>query len=182
METPTLRVHVLGASGSGTTTLGAALAARMGTVHLDADDYYWEPTDLPFQSPRPVEERQSLLEDDTTDHSSWVISGSLCGWGDFLIPSLQLVVFLWVPTEIRLARLRAREVAQFGAEALEPGGAMCRNHRDFLDWAACYDGGDAGMRSLAQHSEWMERLTCPVLRFEGESPLEALVERVLESE
>jgi adenylate kinase family enzyme len=182
METPTLRIHVLGASGSGTTTLGAALAERIGCVHLDADEYFWEPTDPPFQSPRSIDQRQSLLEDDTGDLTSWVLSGSLCGWGDFLIPSIQLVVFLWVPTEIRLARLRAREEAEFGADALAPGGTMRQNHREFLDWAASYDDGDTTMRSMAQHQDWLIRLPCPVLRIEGKSTVENLVQRVLESE
>ena len=34
---------------------------------LDADEYFWEPTEPPFQSPRSIDERQSLLEDDTDD-------------------------------------------------------------------------------------------------------------------
>jgi adenylate kinase family enzyme len=32
----TTRLHVLGAAGSGTTTLGLALAERLGSQHLDA--------------------------------------------------------------------------------------------------------------------------------------------------
>jgi adenylate kinase family enzyme len=173
---------LLGASGSGTTTVGAALAERLHCTHLDADDYFWEPSDPPFQSPRPIDERQCLLEDDTNDRTSWILSGSICGWGDFLIPSIQLVVFLWVPTEIRLARLRAREESEFGSDALEPGGAMCENHRDFLEWAASYDDADTTTRSMSQHEDWLLRLPCPVLRFEGEAPVETLVQRVLESE
>jgi adenylate kinase family enzyme len=34
------RVHILGASGSGTTTLGMALSARFGYAQLDTDDFY----------------------------------------------------------------------------------------------------------------------------------------------
>lgn len=36
------RIHILGASGAGTTTLGHALAERLPHVHLDSDDYFWE--------------------------------------------------------------------------------------------------------------------------------------------
>jgi adenylate kinase family enzyme len=42
------RIHILGASGSGTTTLGAALADRLGHPHVDADSLFWLPTDPPF--------------------------------------------------------------------------------------------------------------------------------------
>jgi adenylate kinase family enzyme len=31
------RIHILGASGSSTTTLGQALAERLGSVHFDTD-------------------------------------------------------------------------------------------------------------------------------------------------
>ena len=38
------RIHILGASGSGTTTLGRALAERLQCRHFDTDDYFWLPT------------------------------------------------------------------------------------------------------------------------------------------
>ena len=42
------RLHVFGASGSGTTTFGRAWAARFGHTHLDTDDFYWMPTKPAF--------------------------------------------------------------------------------------------------------------------------------------
>jgi uridine kinase len=42
------RVHILGASGAGTTTLAQALAARLGCPQYDVDDYFWLPSDPPF--------------------------------------------------------------------------------------------------------------------------------------
>ena len=46
------RLHVLGASGAGTSTLGAALAEALDAPHIDADDYYWQRTDPPFRRKR----------------------------------------------------------------------------------------------------------------------------------
>jgi hypothetical protein len=40
------RIHILGASGTGTTTLGKALADRLNCPHFDADRFYWLPTDF----------------------------------------------------------------------------------------------------------------------------------------
>src|SRR5678809_1323103 len=40
------RIHILGASGSGT-TLGRALAEHLQGSHFDTDDYSWLPTDPP---------------------------------------------------------------------------------------------------------------------------------------
>jgi adenylate kinase family enzyme len=76
------RIHILGASGSGTTTLGRALAAKLGCPHFDSDDFYWMPTEPPYRQPRPREEGQRLLGEALATSASWVLSGSLCGWGD----------------------------------------------------------------------------------------------------
>ena len=46
------KIHVLGASGSGTTTTAKALAKILGYVHLDTDNYFWEPSDIPFTQKR----------------------------------------------------------------------------------------------------------------------------------
>src|SRR4051812_33231927 len=103
------RIHILGASGSGTTTLGRALAKRLQYPHFDTDNYFWLPTDLPFTHQRERTERQRLLMDDITAQDSWVLSGSLCGWGDVAITLFELVVFLSIPPDIRMARLHQRE-------------------------------------------------------------------------
>ena len=80
-----IRIHILGAAGSGTTTFGAALASATGATHLDTDDYFWQRTDPPYQQPRPRGLRLSLLASALDRTPSWTLSGSLCGWGDPLI-------------------------------------------------------------------------------------------------
>ena len=49
-------------SGSGTTTLGRALAGRLALAHFDTDDFYWLPTDPPYQAARPMPDRLQRLE------------------------------------------------------------------------------------------------------------------------
>jgi adenylate kinase family enzyme len=131
------RIHILGASGSGTTTLGRALAERLQCLHFDTDDYFWLPTDPPYTQRRERSERAQLLMDDVTAHDAWVVSGSLCGWGDVAMPLFELVVFLWVPHAVRMDRLHRREHARFGARIL-PGGDMYESSQAFLAWAASY--------------------------------------------
>jgi hypothetical protein len=57
------RVHIFGASGSGTSSLAAVLAAKHGHRHLDTDDFFWLPTDPPYEQPRPRAARLALLRD-----------------------------------------------------------------------------------------------------------------------
>jgi adenylate kinase family enzyme len=173
-------LHILGASGSGTSTLGAALAQRFGYTHLDTDDYFWEPTTPPFQQPRERRQRQAWLGAALDAHPRWVLSGSLCGWGDIFIPRFDLVIFLLVPQEIRLARLKVREQQHHGADVLAPGGVLHDTHVAFMNWAAAYDEGSADMRSRQRHEQWLTALPCPCLRLEGPLAVEEQITRVAE--
>jgi len=171
-------VHILGASGSGTTTLATALAARCGHTHLDTDDFYWEPTDPPFQRPRERAARQEMLARALDAQPRWVLSGSLCGWGDPFIPRFDLVVFLWLPTAIRLSRLRQREEGRYDVAALAPGGPLHEAHVAFMAWAAAYEDGGADMRSRLLHEQWLAALPCACLRLEGALTVDEQLERV----
>lgn len=174
------RIHITGASGSGTTTLGRAVASALAVPHHDTDDYIWRPTEPPYAELRPAAERLRLMTEMFLPRARWVLSGSLQGWGDPLIAQFDLVVFITIAKELRLQRLRVREVTRYGAEAVAPGGARHRETEDFVAWAAAYDEGDtATSRTLAKHEAWLSDLPCPVLRLDGARPLDELIARVL---
>lgn len=101
------------------------------------------------------------------DRPQWVLSGSLDDWGGPVIALFDLVVFLYVPTEIRMRRLREREARR---------GSM---DEDFLEWASHYDAGTLEGRNLPRHEAWLKTLHCPVLRLDGTLPVADLVRRVI---
>lgn len=164
-------IHIFGASGAGTSTLGRFLCEKNGFFHMDTDDYYWEKADPPYTMKRDPRERIATMRNDVQSHENVVISGSLTGWGDELMPLFTLAVRLKTDTAVRMERLKKRERDHFGAR-LEPGGDMHASHLEFLDWAASYDTGGVDMRSRACHDEWQKRLQCPLLVLDGALPLE----------
>lgn len=172
------RIHIFGASGSGTTTLGQALSKTLGVPFFDADDYYWENVDPPFTVKRSVDRRLELLESDLQDNGRWILSGSLSKWGSALIPKFTLAVLLRLETEKRIARLRQRESRRFGSR-IEPGGDMHETHTDFIEWARSYDEAGIAVRSLNQHLSWLRFLTCPVLILSTEVPVELACRQVV---
>lgn len=173
------RVHIFGASGSGTTTLAAALAATLGCPHFDSDNYFWLPTDPPFQQSREHDARQEMLLGDLANHDAWALSGSLCGWGDVAIPLFDLAVFLSVPHDIRMARLEAREIERYGQEVARPDGVWSELSREFLDCAMRYEDGSLVFRSRALHEAWMANLPCQVLRIKGDTSTDERVDMVM---
>ncbi len=162
-----MRIHVTGASGSGTTTLAAELAKTLDCPHFDSDDYFWIPTEIAYTEKRPVEERGRLLMADLQKWPNWVLSGCKCNWSETHTDNLyDLVIFLYVPQHIRLERLKERETTKFGQEAIEPGGYFHDNHTAFIEWASGYDTYDESTRSKQLHENWLSSLSCPVLRLE----------------
>ena len=151
-----MRVLITGASGSGTTTLGKTLAQICHAQFFDSDDYFWVPSDPPYQEQVSREERLTQILKELGACQKAVVSGSVMGWGEPLESSFSLVVFLQVPTHIRLERIKIRELARFGK--INPA---------FLEWAAQYDEGPPEGRSLVKHNAWLNKLHCPVVRLVG---------------
>jgi uridine kinase len=135
-----MRVLVTGASGSGTTTLGRALSRKLKVTFFDVD----------------------LAK---VPHA--VTSGSVIQWGREIEDSFSLIVFLTLQAELRLSRLREREVARFG-----------RADAKFLEEAAQYDEGHSEENSRIGDEKWLAERSCPVLRIEGDIPVQERVARV----
>lgn len=171
------RIHITGASGSGVTSLGRALAESLAVPHHDTDDYFWRPTIPPYREMREASKRLELMREMFLPRAGWVLSGSLNGWGDTLIPDFDLVVFLVTPREIRVRRLRAREATLFGADAVAAGGWRHKETEEFIEWASGYEEGNAS-RNLAKHQAWLAALPCPVLHLDGSQPLPELANEV----
>jgi uridine kinase len=161
-------ILITGASGSGTSTLGVALAKELGIAHLDADDYYWLPTTPPFTTKRDRAERLASVLRDVRAKRSVVLAGSVMEWGLELENAFDLIVFLCLDAAIRVERLRAREIAYLG-----------KADEEFLEWAAQYDAGIQGGRSLAKHQAWLAARTCPVLELRGDLSVRERVEAVM---
>lgn len=124
-------IHIFGASGSGSTSLGRKICDELGFVFIDTDDYFWLPTDPPYSQKRPREERIAMMTNVIENASNVVISGSLVDWGDEFITMFILAVRLETNTEVRMERLEKRERDRFGAR-LDVGGDMYQNHIRFM--------------------------------------------------
>ncbi len=151
------RIHIMGASGSGVTSLGRALADALAIPHHDTDDYFWLPTTPPYRNMREIAERLRLMREMFLPRADWQLSGSLAGWGDPIIPQFDLVA---------------------GIDAVGAGGWRHQETEEFIEWASHYDAGDREGRGLARHQAWLAALPCPVLRLDGTRPLPELVAEV----
>lgn len=173
-------IHIFGASGSGTSTLAEAIYERTGFQWVDTDAYYWLPTEPAFTAKRPPAERLALMTEAVEAAQNAVVSGSLVGWGDPLMAYFTLAVRLELPQNVRMDRLRRRELERYG-DRVRHGGDMYEQSRAFMEWAAAYEDGAPPLRSRTLHDQWQEKLACPLLVLHSDRPVEELVDEVLKA-
>lgn len=152
-----MNVLITGASGSGTTTLGKYTAEKLKWNFIDTDDYYWLPTDPPYEAERDKDERLKFILDEMGKYDSNVIAGSVMEWGDVLEDSFDLIAFLYLDTSIRVSRLKKREATELG-----------RVDPEFIKWASEYETGPAYGRSYEKHKAWLSKRKCRVIKIEGD--------------
>lgn len=162
-----MHILITGAAGSGTSTLAEAVSDATQSQFLEADEYLWYQSNPPYQHKRDEFERTAGLLKDLRARQHSVVAGSLVGWGQELEDAFDLVVFLYLPSEIRIARLKKREERLFG-----------KANPEFLAWAAQYETGTAGGRSLERHRQWLKLRKCPVIYLEGDLSTEVQLQRV----
>lgn len=135
-----MRIIVVGASGSGTTTVASMMKNLLGEeyIHIDVDDYVWKKTKIPYQEKNEldivVKRIKTLLE----KHSNVIVSGIMYPWGDELNPFFDTVILVTTKTNIRKERLISREREKYGYR-MEKGGDMHDQFSRFLNWAINYD-------------------------------------------
>ncbi|MFA6240031.1 MAG: AAA family ATPase [Candidatus Hydrogenedentales bacterium] len=176
----TYRLLIFGATGTGATTLADILSDEViDCPHVDLDDYLWLPSDPPYQKRRTLSEVHSIVLEDIRDFPAWIISGASVAWLDELEAMIDLAVYLWLPSDLRIARLERRELLKLGSERIATGGDLHEQSQAFLQWAAQYDQGSLPGWDRKSHEQWIERASCPVLRLEGDMPVAVRADRVL---
>jgi adenylate kinase family enzyme len=161
-----MRIHITGASGSGVSTLGKNLSSQLGIPQFECDDFYWEKTNPPFQRCVPRPARMVNLFCALKPHSQWILSGSQDSWSDPFEELYTHIIYLSVPAEVRVERLKKREIERWQDRVLQ-GGDMHEDHLKFLEWAKQYDEGYLSGRSRPRHLEWLQRQKCPIIKIEG---------------
>lgn len=175
-----MKLHIFGASGSGVTTLGKLLAKKLGVKYFDSDDYFWLKTEPPFTHRRDPKKRNQLISKDISDKENWILGGSIIKWGDNLFPDFDLIIFLYLPNEIRIERLKKRELERYG-DNIYADPKRAKQFNDFISWATDYDYNTGlANRTLKAHESWLAHTKNPVLKIIGNQTLDEKLELILD--
>jgi adenylate kinase family enzyme len=173
-----MKIHIFGASGSGVTTLGLALAEKLNIAYFDSDTYFWEKSEPPFTIKRNPEERNHLIKTALEKSEDWILGGSIISWGDHLFPAFDLIVFLWIPPEIRINRLKERELQRYG-QVIYTDKDRNKLFNDFIAWASAYDANIHKGRTLMAHENWLKKQNSCILQIREDITVTQRIEIVL---
>lgn len=68
-------IHIYGASGSGTSTLGRKISEELDYKFMDTDDYFWLSIDPKYTIKRSTEERFVLMKKDISEYGDRILPG-----------------------------------------------------------------------------------------------------------
>ena len=160
-----------GLNGCGKSTLGRALAQKIGFHFIDNEELFFtrNAADEPYQNPRSRAEVEKLLMEEVRRHGDFVFAAVKGDYGSAILPLYRYAVLIEVPKEIRLQRVRNRSFQKFGGR-MKPGGDLYESEEVFFQTAAA--------RPEDYAESWVRTLPCPVVVVDGTRPVEENVERL----
>lgn len=137
------RVHVIGSTSSGKSTLGERLARVLGVPFVELDALNWEPGWVGLNAHDPEEFERRIA--DATAGEGWVVAGSYTGFSQRVFwPRLDTVVWLDLPLPQIVWRVLARSWRRWRSKELLWGTnyesfwkqlAVWRREESLLWWA-----------------------------------------------
>ena len=110
-------IQICGLNGCGKSTLGKALAEKIGFHFIDNENLYFSRTntDEPYTNAKSRIEVERLLMEEVSRHPDFVFSAVKGDYGKDIVPMYNYVVVIEVPRKIRSQRVRNRSFQKFGS-------------------------------------------------------------------
>jgi len=162
-------IVICGLNGSGKTTLGKALADELNYKFLNDEDYYFLESEIPFSESRTDEEAREYIISYIEKHKNVVLTATRGDLGDKINSLYDCVVYISAPVELRLSRIKNREVERFGARVL-PGGDMYKKQNEFHEFVKT--------RTTEKIENWLKTISCKIIKLDGTKPVEYNVNKI----
>jgi len=167
-------IQICGLNGCGKSTLGKALAERMGFHFIDNENLYFSRSDVhdPYTNPKSRAEVEALLMEEVREHPDFVFSAVKGDYGEAIIPMYSYVIVMEVPKHIRSQRVRNRSFQKFGSRMLA-GGDL-------------HDQEEAFFQAVESRQDdcienWLKKVNCPMIRVDGTKPIEENVGYIIQA-
>ena len=169
-----MKNHILicGLNGSGKSTFGKALAKEINAAFKDIEDYYFphrRAVDA-YTDPRSHEEVSELLLNDLLVFDKIVLAAVKADYSKEIENMFSKAIYIDVPKDIRLMRIRKRSFEKFGDRMLK-GGDLYKTEEAFFHMVE--------KRPDSFVEEWLSKLSIPVIKIDGTRSIDENVHYVI---
>ena len=166
-------IQICGLNGCGKSTLGRALAEKIGFHFIDNENLYFARSQAndPYTNPRSQEEVERLLMNEVLEHPNFIFASVRGNYGKEIIPMYNYVVVIEVPKEIRSQRVRNRSFQKFGRRMLM-GGDLHQQEEAFFRIAES--------RHDDYVENWLQLVNCPIIRVDGTKKIEENLDYIIQ--
>lgn len=167
-------IQLCGLNGCGKSTLGRALAERIGFYFIDNEHLYFSriTTDAPYMNPKSRKDVEKLLMAEINKHPDFVFAAVKGDYGKEVMSMYDYVVMIEVPKRIRSQRVRNRSFQKFGNRMLI-GGDLHDQEESFFQMIES--------RQDDYIENWLQTVKCPIIRVDGTKPIEENMNHIIQA-
>lgn len=166
------KIIICGGNGAGKSTLGKALSEKTGWIFKDIEDYYFPKSNPqnPYEVQRTEEEVVELLYEDLCKNDNIIFAAVRGNHSPKTAAMFTCAIFISVPKEIRMKRMRERTYAKFGDRVLQ-GGDLYEQEENFFNIAQ--------KRTDKTVTDWLETMEIPIIEVDGTLPVDENINSLL---
>ena len=167
-------IQICGLNGCGKSTLGRALAERIGFHFIDNENLYFSRanTNEPYINPKSRADVEKLLMKEVSKHPDFIFAAVKGDYGKDIIPMYDYIVLIEAPQNIRAQRVRDRSFRKFGSRMLI-GGDLHNQEEAFFRMV--------DSRQDDYIETWLQTVNCPIIRVDGTKPIEDNIENIIQA-
>ncbi len=165
-------IQICGLNGCGKSTLGKALAEKIGFHFIDNENLYFTRAsiDEPYNNPKSRADVERLLIEEVGRYPDFVFAAVKGDYGKDMISMYDYIVMMEVPKNVCARRVRNRSFQKFGNRMLI-GGDLYNQEEAFFQMV--------DSREDEFIETWLQMVNCPIIRVDGTKPIEDNVEYII---
>lgn len=172
------KIIICGGNGAGKSTLGKALADKLNYKFMDIENYYFpkSESDYPYAVARTRAEVSALLLEDMKKYPNFILASVKGDYGEEVVSLFTYAIWINVPKDIRLERVRERSFQKFG-DRISPDGDLYEKEKKFLDMVQ--------NRSEQDVENWLKSTHIPMIQVDGTNTvlhnIEIIIDKIFDS-
>ena len=128
----TMKIHIIGGSGTGKTYLANTLSKKLNIPHYDLDDLFWDNSSAQYGTKMCIEKRNQMLLN-ILENNEWILEGVFYSWVNESFEKSDLILVLDIPKHVYKRRIICRFVKRkLGIERGKK--ETLKTLRDLLVW------------------------------------------------